>query len=217
MWYRSHIAESKTSDLTDVDSAQEWACHKLLCDAHLLKRQNENCICQSHSFPVFPILLLYVHYCFSPLHLQLGKFELMFLNWNKLFWPLFFVPLILISWAYLPSSPDPLSLLHFLFRKEQTSKSRQPKKDQTGYKRKDNRPHTESGKGNSIGRKEFQEQLRESELHLFSLLGFPHKHKANSHNIPADIPHVCHFSLCEIFGHPGCVRLDFPLLVWASS
>jgi hypothetical protein len=29
--------------------------------------------------------------------------------------------------------------------------------------------HTESGQGNAIGRKELQEQLRKSELHLFSL------------------------------------------------
>ena len=53
-------------------------------------------------------------------------------------------------------------------------------------KKKGNRPHTESGQGNAIGRKELQEQLRKSELHLFSLWGFPHKHQANSHNIPAE-------------------------------
>lgn len=47
------------------------------------------------------------------------------------------------------------------------------------------RPHTKAGQGNLEGGNESQEQEKESEMHLFPLLGLPQKHQDNSHNLHA--------------------------------
>lgn len=41
----------------------------------------------------------------------------------------------------------------------------------------------ETGQGNPIGGKDSQEQEKDSEVHLFPLLGVPPKHQVNSHNL----------------------------------
>jgi hypothetical protein len=71
-----------------------------------------------------------------------------------------------------------------------SEKDRFPKKDSHGTKqdtiRQSKHLHIEAWQSNLIGRKESQEQAKESEIYPLLLLGVPQKHQANSHNIYAE-------------------------------
>lgn len=52
-----------------------------------------------------------------------------------------------------------------------------PKWTKQGTIRQSKRPHTNAAQGNLEGGNESREQKKESEIHLFPLLGVPQKHK----------------------------------------
>lgn len=59
---------------------------------------------------------------------------------------------------------------------------KEPNRTKQNIIRQDKGVYIKAGQSNPIGRKESQEQAKESVIHLLALLGVQQKHQANSHN-----------------------------------
>lgn len=80
-----------------------------------------------------------------------------------------------------PSSPD-LCLLHFLFKKVQTSKRWHPNGKKQDTTKQVKSPNIEAGQSKQIRAKEPQEHVKEL-FYLLSLFRVPQEHQASGHNV----------------------------------